>query len=213
MAGLLQQGMQQPQQPPPQRQARQPRQPQQGQPQQQPQGENDDRVNATPEKAGPQFEVLLEAMLGYLYGKGMDQVTQMLQQGDDITRRMGQVIGTVMVTTYNQMAKQGKTIPPNVMVRAGMELAKAVGEMAMQMGRLEKGDDEPVEAAFMVGLGQFGKNASPKSMTPEQRQKYAQIVQALREGKRQSTGGQPPQGQSQPQQQPQQAQGQPGGMQ
>lgn len=198
MAGLLQQGMQPaPQQAPPQGQ------PMQGQPPQQPpQGGqpapegNDPRVNAAPEEAGPQFEALLEGMLGYLYGDGMQQATQMLQQGDDITRRMGQVIGTVMVTTYNMIAQDGKTVPPNVMVRAGIELSKAVGEMAMEVGRLQTGEDEAIEAAFMLGLGLFGKTA--EGLEDAQRQRYSEMVTAIQDGKRETMQGQQP-----PQQQPQ----------
>jgi len=206
MAGLLQQGMQSPpqgqapQQAAPQAQQGQPMPPQGQQPPQEPpqdnrpptQEGNDPRVNAVPEEAGPQFEVLLEGMLGYLYGDGMDGVTQSLQQGEDITRRMGQVIGTVMVTTFNAIAQEGKTVPPNVMVRAGMELSKAVGEMAIEMGRLPKGEGDAIEAAFMLGLGTFGKNAD--GLDDAQRQKYGEIVNAIQQGKRESgQQGQPPQ--------------------
>lgn len=204
MAGLLQQGMQPaPQQAPPQGQAPQgaPMQsePQQQPPQQPPQGEqptqagDDPRVNAGPDEAGPQFEALLEGMLGYLYGDGMEQALQMIQQGEDVTERMGLVIGTVMVTIHNMLTQEGKTVPPNVMVRAGIELAKAVGEMAMQAGRLQEGEDEAIEAAFMLGLGKLGQNAD--DITSEQKQKYGQIVGALREGKQQAMGGQPQQSQ------------------
>lgn len=210
MAGLLQQGMQQPPQQAPQQQGQQPpmqapqQPPQQGQAPEQ--DGNDPRVNASPEEAGPQFEALLEGMLGYLYGEGMQGVTQALQQGDDIVRRMGQVIGTVMVTVHNTIAQDGKTVPPNVMVRAGIELSKAVGEMAMEMGRLPEGEDEAIEAAFMVGLGSFGKNA--EGLDDAQRQRYGEIVGAIQQGKRESgqgqPQGQPPQGQQPPQ--PQQGQ-------
>tara|TARA_R100001039_G_scaffold37557_1_gene36448 strand:- start:6793 stop:7383 length:591 start_codon:yes stop_codon:yes gene_type:complete len=187
-----------------------PQQGPQGQPPQQPpqggqpvQEGNDPRVNATPEEAGPQFEALLEGMLGYLYGDGMQQATQMLQQGDDITRRMGQVIGTVMVTTYNMIAQDGKTVPPNVMVRAGIELSKAVGEMAMEVGRLQPGEDEAIEAAFMLGLGLFGKTA--EGLEDAQRQRYSEMVTAIQDGKRETMQGQQPpqqQSQGQPTQQP-----------
>lgn len=202
MAGLLQQGMQQAPQQAPQQQGQQPpmQEPQQGQ--ESAQEGNDPRINASPEEAGPQFESLLEGMLGYLYGEGMQGVTQALQQGDDIVRRMGQVIGTVMVTTHNTIAQDGKTVPPNVMVRAGIELSKAVGEMAMEMGRLQEGGDEAIEAAFMVGLGSFGKNA--EGLDDAQRQRYGEIVGAIQQGKRESGQGQPQQQGQQPQQQAQQ---------
>lgn len=209
MAGLLQQGApQQPQQgagqPP---QGGQPRQTPPQQPQGQPQQGDERAVNASPEEAGPQFEVLLEAMLSYVYGEGMERIARSLQQGEDVTRRMGQMIGTVMVTVHNALAQEGKTVPPNVMVRAGMEVSKAIGEMAMEMGRLQEGEDEAIEAAFMIGLGNFGKNA--EGITPRQKERYAQIIGALRQGKQQAQGQQGQQPPQQGQTQRRQPQGQP----
>jgi len=112
----------------------------------------------------------------------------------------------IMVTVYNGMAQKGKTIPPNVMVQAGMELSKAVGEMAMEMGRLPRENNaEAIESAFMLGLGKLGKNADPEAMSPEERQAYKQIVEALMSGREKAMSG--GQSQGQPMQGPQQPQG------
>ena len=202
MAGLLQQGMNpqqpaqaQPQQAPPQ------------QPPQQPQQEGQQRnPMAAPGEAKPMVGALVERLLTFLYEKGSDTVAQILEREGNISNLMGEILGMIMVTVYNGMAQKGKTIPPNVMVQAGMELSKAVGEMAMEMGRLPRENNaEAIESAFMLGLGKLGKNADQEAMSPEERQAYKQIVEALMSGREKAMGGGQPQGQ--PMQSPQQPQG------
>lgn len=202
MTGLLSQGTPQ----------RQPMQGPQGQPAQSQQGQQpqqgDQRTNVDRQQGQQQYDVLVSAMLEYLYGPGMQQVEQALGRGDDIVQRMATVISTVMLTIYHSLAAQGKTIPPGVMFQAGIELSKAVGEMASEMGRLPKqGNGDAIEAAFMAGIGRFGQLVQDSAMTQEQRQRYAELIRTTRElkqrsGGRQQQGGQP---QQQGQQQAQQA--------
>jgi len=204
MVGLIQQGMQQqpPQEPMPPN-AQQPPEGQQAQ-----QGE-------PPQQGGErgQFEPIVERMLSYVYGDGLQRIEGVLESGDPVDS-MGQVIGMVMTTVYNALGQNGRSVQPNVMVRAGIELSKAIGEMAMEMGVVPQGEDEAIEMAFLLGLGNFGRNAN--DMPPEEKQQYAQIARGLKEGKQaaqggQPQGGQPPQGQPQGAQPPQQPM-QPGGV-
>ena len=161
---------------------------------------------ASPEQAKPMVEALVERLLTFLYEDGAERVAGILQREGNIANLMGEVLGMVMVTTYNGMAEKGKTIPPNVMVQAGMELSKAIGEMAMEMGRLPRENNaEAIESAFMLGLGKLGKNADKSAMSQEERQAYKQIVEALMSGREKAMGGSAqPQGQAQgqPQSQP-----------
>ncbi|MCD6006917.1 hypothetical protein [Halomonas sp. IOP_31] len=213
MAGLLSQGApQRPQQAPQQPPQGQPAPQQQGQPQPQQQpSQSDPQTDADPQQGQQQYDALVQAMLEYLYGPGMQQVEQALGKGDDIVQRMSTVVSTVMLTIYHALAAEGKTVPPGVMFQAGMELSKAVGEMAMEMGRLPKqGNGEAVEAAFMAGIGRFGQLVQDSAMTEQQRKRYGELIRATRElkqraGSRQQQGDQQPQ-QPAPQQAPQQAQ-------
>ncbi|MHB0775434.1 hypothetical protein [Halomonas sp. WWR20] len=211
MAGLLQSA--QPQAAPPQQQAPQ-GQPPQAQPGQQaqrpPQGQQqpqqgDPRTDTDPKQGQQMYDALMESMLGYLYGPGMPQVEQALGQGDDIVQRMATVISSVMLTTYHALSAEGKTVPPGVMFQAGMELAKAVGEIAVEMRKLPaQGNRDPIEAAFMAGIGRFGQLVQDGAMTQEQKQRYAEMIRAMRQLKKQA-GGQAQQAPQQPaQQQPQQ---------
>ncbi|WP_277810697.1 hypothetical protein [Chromohalobacter canadensis] len=204
MAGLLSQGAsQRPQQPRQQAQGQppqpEPRAPQPSQPQagRQPQ-QGDPRTDTDPQAGQQQYNTLVESMLRYLYDKGAQQVERALTQGDDIVQRMATVISTIMLTHYHALAADGKTVPPGVMFQAGMELSKAVGEMAVEMGRLSANEGEPIEAAFMGAIGRFGQLIQDGAMTQEQRQRYAQLIRAMRQIK-QDAGGQTPPRNAQPQ--------------
>ncbi|TFH85278.1 hypothetical protein EQG41_18365 [Billgrantia azerbaijanica] len=205
MAGLLQQGMQQPPGPPqgqprprPQAPPPQGQRPPQGEPQ-------EGSVDAPPEQAREQMTALLEAGLGYLYGDGMKPAVQAIQAAPDPQAGMAKVIGSVMLTAFNTLQSNGATVPPNVMMAFGVNLAKAVGEMAMEAGILPGDDPEAIEGAFMDGLARFGQLVGNQAMSPGQKQRYAEMIRGMREMKE---GGQrPPQGEPEsPQGQPQRAQ-------
>ncbi|GAA0586786.1 hypothetical protein ACFQH5_20175 [Halomonas salifodinae] len=180
MAGLLSQGMAQqpaPQQggqpqPAPRPAGAQPRQAQGG-------------VDYDPEQGQQMYQALTQAMLEALYSD--DGAEQVLASHDDPVQAMGQVISTVMLTAHQALTDQGSTVPPGVMFQAAMEIAKAVGEMAATMQRLPPEEEaEAVEAAFMTAMGRFGQMAD--DLSPEQKQRYAELIRALRDAKQQSSG-------------------------
>ncbi len=210
MAGLLQQGMGPPQggpQPTPSPQAGTPPQSPQGQPQGHPQG-GDPRVDMDPKQGPQQRDQLVNAMLEALYGPMLEQVKRILQQQPDAPQdAIGRVVAQLMLTTWQALADKGTTVPPGVMVQAAMVAAQAVGEMAIKMGLLpEQGNAEPIEAGFMLALGQFGQ-ATAKDMDPNQRARFRDLIQGMREakGRAQQGGGQgrgqPPASRPRPQQQ------------
>ncbi|QJQ93905.1 MULTISPECIES: hypothetical protein [Halomonadaceae] len=183
MAGLLNQGMA-PQQPQGERQPQgapqpPPREPQQGQ---------DASVNYEPDQGQQMYQVLTEAMLESLYaGEGAEQV---LASHEDVVEAMGQVIATTMLTAHQALTDDGSTVPPGIMFQAAMEVAKAVGEMAVHMQRLPaEGNGEEIEAAFMMALARFGQMAD--DLSPAQKQRYAELIGALRDAKQESQGQAP----------------------
>ncbi|WP_163650700.1 hypothetical protein [Modicisalibacter sp. 'Wilcox'] len=181
MPGLLSRGAA----PAPQRSAR----PQQAAPAPQAQSgqPNDPRTDQHPDQGRQQYEHLTQAMLNYLYGPGLDQVHAALSHGDNATQRMAVVISSVLLTIQQSLAAQGKTVPPGVMFQAAMELAKAVGEIAVEMGRLPKeGSGDAIETAFMAGVGRFGQLVSDSAMTREQRQRYADLIKTMKALKQQA---------------------------
>lgn len=188
MAGLLQQGMGQSAQPggtTPPRQAPQGQPSPQSQGSKQPaQGGRDPRIDMDPEQGPQQRQALVGAMLEPLYGERRDQVLAMLeQQADQPAEAIGRVVSRLMVTAWRTLAEQRKTVPPGVMFQAGMVAAQAVGEIAVNMGVLpEQGNAEPIEGGFMMAMGRFGQ-ATAEQMPPEQRQRYAELIQSLQQAR------------------------------
>lgn len=204
MAGLIQGGMapQQGQQAPQAAQA----------PQGAPQGQQGaaprqggSQVDYDPQSGQQMYQKLTEAMLQSLYGPMLEQAREMLeQQPDQPAEAIGRIVSTLMTTVYQRLADNGNTVPPGVMFQAGMEVAKAVGELASEIGLIPKGQNaEPIEAGFMLAMAKFGQSTA-KDMAPEQRQRYAELIQTMQQARKQNRGQQP---QGQPQ--PQQPQGQP----
>lgn len=176
-----------PQQPPQQQRP-------QGQPEQQ-QGKPGNGVDMDPEKAQQQRNVLVNSMLKSLYGPMLDSASQIIERSaDQPTEAIGRVTGSLLSAAYNSLKEKGRTVTPGVMVQAGMVASQAVGEMATRMGVLSaEAEPEVVESGFMMGMGRFGEMNSDK-LTPEQRQRYAELIDGMEEGKRMAMGGQPPQG-------------------
>lgn len=182
-AGLLQQGMGQPQggQPSPQAQPGQPPRP--SAPGQPVQGGGDPRIDMDPQQGPQQRDQLVNAMLETLYGPMLDQVQAMLeQQRDQPEQAIGRIVAHLMLTIYQALADQNSTAPPGVMVQAGMIAAQAVGEMAIQMGVIDEQDGDTIEAGFMVAMARFGQAAGP-DMPPEQKRRYAELLSGLRDAK------------------------------
>lgn len=185
MAGLLQQQMTQPSAQP----SAQPGAPQQPQPQQRGAQQPDKRVDVDPEQAASQRNALVSAMLTPLYDKMMPQATKALQQSEDPIQGIARILSNLLITAWQAMNDQGKTIPPGIMLQAGMIAAQAVGDIAIRVGTLpQENNGDAVEAAFMVAMGQFGKVAK-KDMPPEQRERYRDLIESIRDAKNATQGG------------------------
>lgn len=191
MAGLLQQGMAPQAQPTPQAQPGQ--QPPQQSPQQPQQGGN---VDMDPQQGPQQRQMLVEGMLDALYGPMLEQARTILQQhAEEPVKGIARILAQLITVTWTSLAEQGKTAPPGVVVQAAMVVAQAVGEMAVRLRLIpEQGNGDVIESAFMLAMGEFGK-ATAQQMPPEHRQRYAQLLGAIRDGREQSMEGQRPQAQ------------------
>lgn len=188
MAGLLQQGMGQPQGAP------------QTSPQARPQDDRDPRVDMDPQQGAQQREQLVAAMLESLYGPMLQDVRQILERHrQQPEQAVGRVTSQLMLATWQALTDKGSTVPPGVMVQAAMIVAQAVGEMAIRLGILpEQGNGDAIETGFMMAMAQFGQ-ATAESMQPAQRQRYGELIRGLREAKnmaqQRGVQGQPPQAQ------------------
>ncbi|MEX0385880.1 hypothetical protein [Spiribacter onubensis] len=159
--------------------------PQGGRQQPPPQSAPDDTVNMNPEMAGEQVNALINSMLGELYGAQLEKAANVLDKMQGRPEKgIGTIVAGLMGAAHKTLRDQGKSVPPGVLFQAGMIAAQAVGEMAERMGVINpENDDEIIEAAFMVGLGDFGK-ANGNEMSPQERQRYAELIDGMEEGKR-----------------------------
>lgn len=238
MAGLLQEQMQAPQPAQPGQEPTQ--QPPQGPagPPQGPAGSPPPGQEAAPQGDGGEqqmYDAITEAMLGYLYDAGMENVERKLANDPDPILSMASAMAYIMVAALGMLQDRGKTVPPHVMAQAGMELADNVGQIADAMGIVSIEDDLAVEMAYFIALDAMADEIPDNP--PGTREQYKMIAQTLRdermammdpddlppevleameaEGGGQGgapaggPGAQPPPGQAAPQQPPVQQGGQP----
>jgi hypothetical protein len=147
-------------------------------------------VDMDPAVAQEQRNVLVNAMLGRLYGEQLDSAAKILDQSaDNPVEGIGRVVSGLLGAAYKSVTDQGRAVPPGVMFQAGMMASQAVGEMAMRMGLIdEQTEAEMVESGFMMALGNFGR-ANGKQMSDEERERYGQLIDGLEEGKRMAMSG------------------------
>ena len=148
---------------------------------------NTSPVDLDPKQAHAQRNVLVDAMLGSLYGPMLERARRTLEQSaEDPASGIGRIVAALLDSAYARVKDDGRAIPPAVMFQAGMIATQAIGEMAGRIGLIdEQADAEVIEAGFMAGLAQFGR-ANAKEMSEPERARYAELITAMEEGKRQA---------------------------
>lgn len=157
---------------------------------QEPGAQSSNPVDMDPSVAGEQRNTLVNGMLGQLYGPQLERSANILNQtAEEPVEGIGRIVSGLMGATYKTITDEGREIPPGVMFQAGMMASQAVGEMAMRMGIIDEANEaETVESGFMMGIGSFGR-ANAGSMSPEERERYGQLIDGMEEGKRMAMGG------------------------
>jgi len=78
-------------------------------------------VDMDPSVAQQQRNVLVNAMLGRLYGEQLDSAAKILDQSaDNPVEGIGRVVSGLLGAAYKSVTDDGRTIPPGVMFQAGM---------------------------------------------------------------------------------------------
>lgn len=134
-------------------------------PAQQPAGPQQPMTGGQPAGDAPQgggdpqqmLAVLLDAMLNSLYEPQVAEgVEEILQTWDNPVEAMGRAIHDVMMITIGLLEREGRMVPPEVMLEAGVELARAVGEMAIAMGEVDESDELAIEMGLFIALAMVG---------------------------------------------------------
>lgn len=162
MAGLLQAA------PAQQPEASQPAQPQ-GNPQQEQQ---------KPRQAF--YQRLITMALQFLYSdQGVQAVKQGLQMPGTPPENIGVIVGRLTQKMIMDVKEQGKQLPPLMVIKATLELAQAVTDMALEAGLVPKEQaNETAKQAFYEAMTTAGQGTQ-KVMQQDERQQYQSVIQTL----------------------------------
>jgi len=216
MKGLISQAQQnQPEGQRPQATAQQgrPQQPPQGPGGQPPQGPQGQQQGKPQQEANTQeaYDVATGQMLQFVYGpKGTEAVTGYIEAAGDPEQGMAKLIGRLLVMTVQSAQMSGKRLPPELIMQSGIEVSRALSEVAQKNGLLDPAQEtEVTESAFFDGLALFATEAGAEALSDDERKRYIKLLDVVE--KIESQGGIPGPGQGpqqgtqqKPQQRPQQ---------
>ena len=190
MAGIISQAQAQPQQ----NVAQNPQQPAQ-------------KEQSDPKEA---YNIATGQMLNFLYDEqGQKSLATMIQSAATPSAGMARLMARLLVTVEQSARLAGQKLPPDIIFKAGMELAAAMSEAAQSAGLLDQAQEkEATEDAFFEAITLFATEAGEEALTDDDRQAYVAMIDQVEEMAGASQG-QSAQGQQAPQEPPQQAQGQP----
>lgn len=170
--------------------------PQQGQPQQPPQ----EQTTADTQEA---YDVATGQMLSFVYDeRGIQALTKIMKATDDPAQGMARLFGRLLMSTVQSAVMAGKRVAPQLIFQAGIEVIRAMSEVAQSQGILTKDNEKQVaEQAFYDGIALFGNEAKDEALTPDERQQYVKLLEAAEQMEQKAGGlpqGEQPGGQQQP---------------
>jgi len=182
MQGLIsgaQKPQQQSQQPQPQAQRQQQAQPQPQQPQQgQPPGQSTAKPAEDVASSQEAYDVATGQMLTFVYDKkGIETLTSFTKATGDPAQGMARLLGRLLTMTVQSAMMAGKRIAPEVIMQGGIEVIRAISEVAQSEGLLDPGQEKQVaEAAFFDGIALFANEAQEEALTEGERQRYVELL-------------------------------------
>ena len=140
------------------------------------------------------FEQLAGPLLDYIWGDGLEDIKGSLQAGQEQPdQAIGKIAGSMMGMNAMQAMDNGVKIPPDVMTATAMQVINNITDVAVNMGIVpEDQANEVGESAFIISIAEFGKVAAQQSLTPEEKQQYANIVAEMQKIAQMKEGGSPP---------------------
>ena len=179
MAGLINQAMpsEAPQQMAPQQMA-----PQQEQPATQEQ--------ATAQSSGGNdkeaFKIISGQMINLMYDSS-EAIVEDVRSGGP--KQMVDTLARIMVMSINSLKMVGKKADPKVMLVSMTQLTKALAEVLIKAGVIEE-DPRLIEESFFAAISKADDELQNEALTPQEREEYVAIMQAIRQMQQQSAGNQ-----------------------
>ena len=210
MAGLISQAQQQPPQGGTQQPQQQPAPPQPQPPQGQPGPQGKKPPQEQKEVASQEaYDVATGQMLTFVYDKdGIETLKSSVEATGDPQQAMARLLGRLLTMTVQSAMMSGKRIAPDLIFQGGIEVIRAISEVAQAQGLIDPAQEKQLaEAAFFDGLALFANEAQEDALTEGERQRYVELLDMIEEMEAQGVGapkGQSPGPQSAPQGRPQQ---------
>lgn len=178
-----------------------------GQPQA-PQNPQSQQSQQQPVESQEAYDLTAGQMLNFVYGEqGIEALTNLIGNAPDPAAGMARLFGRLLTMTTQSAAMAGKHLPPEMVFQAGIEVIRALSEVAQAQGLIDKASEKEIaETAFYDGMALFATEAKEEALTEEDRQQYAAFLQRAEELEQQSNGGLPDQQRSEQPQQAQQSQ-------
>jgi len=155
-----------------------------------------------PEEAGDgndeAYKIISGQMLNLLYDS-KDSILDTMRAGGQ--QESAVILARIMVMSINSLKMAGKRIEPGMMLMSMVELSKALGELAIDAGLMDK-DPRMVEESFFAAIAKADDELQKESLSDGDRTAYAALMKKLRS--LQQAKEQQPTGQPQPTEQPQQ---------
>lgn len=168
----------------------QPSAPSQGQPAQPEQPPQEQ----TPADGQAAYDVATGQMLQFVYDDaGVESLTGMIEASGDPQQAMARLFGRLLNMTVQSAVGAGKRVAPNVILRGGIEVIRAMSEVAQSRGLLDPSEEKAVaEAAFFDGITLFAQEASEDALSAEEREQYATLLEQAEQMQQQGGGEAPP---------------------
>lgn len=131
------------------------------------------------------YDVVAGQMLSVLYSEGFNENLMAGLQNQSVDQVIEDTVSKLFVLFTDMVGEQGKEVPPKLMLMAGVEVSKAIGELAQETGA--QVNPEQIESGYFRGLQQFAKMA--QAMPDQTRQAYAGAVDQMLQMRQQSGKG------------------------
>lgn len=160
----------------------------QAEPPQNPQGQKSEQETVESQEA---YDLTAGQMLNFVYDqKGIDALTKMIGSASDPATGMARLFGRLLMMTTQSAAMSGKHLPPAMVFQAGIEVIRAMSEVAQSKGLIDKANEKEIaETAFYEGIALFGNEAKDEALTEQDRQQYVMLLEKAEELER--SGGLP----------------------
>ena len=139
------------------------------------------------------YDVATGQMLNFVYDQtGIEALTNLIESTGDPQAGMARLFGRLLIMTTQSAVISGKRIAPQLVFQGGIEVIRALSEVAQAQGLLKpEQEQEAAEAAFYDGITLFANEAKEEALTTQEREQYVALLEQAEQMEQEARGGQP----------------------